>query len=76
MHAQVNVTATCTHNPQTRTHTYTQPHSVATTYADPDAIHNGNSIINLGPIYEVSSYLPGCWGRGLVPCVAGSWGVR
>jgi len=29
------------------------PLSVATTYNDPDAIHNGNSIINLGPIYEV-----------------------
>jgi len=27
--------------------------SVATTFADPDAIHNANSIINLGPIYEV-----------------------
>mmetsp|Transcript_41825 Transcript_41825/g.35147 ORF Transcript_41825/g.35147 Transcript_41825/m.35147 type:complete len:382 (+) Transcript_41825:1-1146(+) len=31
------------------------PLSVATTYNDPDAIHNGNSIINLGPIYEVQA---------------------
>lgn len=29
------------------------PLSVATTFSDPDEIHNGNSIINLGPSYEM-----------------------